>query len=248
MFLLCASILLFAGSEALSTPITFSFSDSSGLASEAIFSVAGGQLQIQLTNLSTGVPQGFSNSDQLLTSIAFDLPSGAAIIGGSTEIGIGSYSVNFDNVSSQLTEGADVSVEWGFGNVSKTGFGNSNNFVSAMKSGITPFMNATKNTNLDGPVNIDGPQAGLTNGVLSLGGLGGIHNSIIAKLDLNGIDLTNMSTADSTLSYISSNSVIFEWGSDAAFGNGTTSFPVPEPSTLFLLLSGLTLFALRRSK
>lgn len=242
---LILSLMFLRGEMSLATPVTISFSDTSGLSSEAEFSVVNGQLQIILTNTSTGTPQGFSNSDQLLTSVAFDLPDGAFISAGGTEINTGSYSVDFDNVTSQLGEGDDVSVEWGFGNVSKTGFGSSNNFVSTMKSGITPFEVATEVTNLDGPINIDGPQAGLTNGVISLGGLGAIHHSIIAKIDITGIDLDNIAAADNTLSYISSNNVIFEWGSDAAFGQGTTSFPVPEPSTLLLLFSGISIILVK---
>ncbi|RMF94377.1 MAG: PEP-CTERM sorting domain-containing protein [Candidatus Schekmanbacteria bacterium] len=242
---LFAIILLFIVilGEGLSSPspIIIDFSDPSGLSAEAEFSVVDSKLQIILTNNSSGVPIGFDNGDQLLTSVAFDLPSGVFISGGRAFINTGSISENFDRISSQLTEGADVSVEWGYGNSSQTGFGSSNNFISTMKSGTTPFVYATSKTNLDGPINLDGPQAGLTNGVIPLGGLGAINNSIIVKLDIGGIDLSLMSNADSTLSYIASHNVVFEWGSDASFGFGSTTFPVPEPSTSLLFLCGLSI-------
>ncbi len=204
---------------------TINFTGPDGLSGTADFSISGGNLVIVLTNTSTGVPSGFSNSDQLLTSIAFDLPGSMTITGGSVLVGTGSTAY-FETG----TYGAPsiISGEWGYGNSGTTGFGTLVNYVSAMQAGTTAFSV----TNLDGPAVLDGPQSGLTNGIIPLGGLGAVQSSVLITLNLNGT-LSNLDFLN--------NGVIIEFGSDAAF------VPVPESATLLLLGSGLIgLWGLRR--
>ncbi|MBI5374509.1 MAG: PEP-CTERM sorting domain-containing protein [Candidatus Schekmanbacteria bacterium] len=232
------------------SPVTFTFKDSSGLGASAKVSVGNDQIVIELMNTSLGVPSGFSNSDQLLTSFAFSLPAGTAISGGSVVIGKESYSVNFSEVQVQLGSGADVSTEWGYGNLGNTGFESHLNFISSMTSHTTPFLSIPPGTNLDKSVNLGGPEGGLTNGVLPVEGIGAIYNSITSYLTISGIDLTNNCDTTSLLSYLKENGAIFEFGSDAYFGDsqilppppppddsGSTN-PVPEPSTFLLITVG----------
>lgn len=197
------------------------FSDSSGLSATADFSLINpDELEIVLTNTSTGVPAGFDNSDQLLTGISFDL-GGLEIIGGNVVIGpdAADMSINFDNVVSQLGNGDDVSSEWGYGNnVTTTGM--LLNMVSVNTSQMTAFSSGP---NLDGPENLDGPQGGLlaNPSIFDLGGLGAIQNSVVITLNLNS-DLSDLGFLE--------NGVIVEYGSDAAF--------IPEPTTVALLALG----------
>ncbi len=207
------------------------FSDSSGLSATADFSLINSdELKIVLTNTSTGVPAGFDNSAQLLTGISFDL-GGPGITGGSVVIGpnAADISINFDNVVSQLGNGDDVSSEWGYGNnVTTTGM--LVNMVSATTSQMTAFSSGP---NLDGPAGLDGPQGGLlaNPGIIALGGLGAIQNSVVITLNLNS-DLSDLGFLE--------NGVIVEYGSDAAF--------VPEPTTVALLVLGSISLIRRRRK
>lgn len=199
--------------------LVINFTGPNSLSANADFTFSGTTLNILLTNTSTGVPLGFSNSDQLLTSIAFDLPGLMTITGGSVVVGTGSTTINFDTGTYEA--GSDISGEWGYGNLGTTGFGSLVNFVSANQSGTTAFPGA----NLDGPAPLNGPQGGLTNGIVALGGLGAVQNSVYISLNLSGslIDLSFLS-----------NGAVIEFGSDAAFVHR-----VPEPGILILLGIGI---------
>ncbi len=206
------------------------FSGPSGLSATADFSLNNPhELKIVLTNTSTGVPAGFDNSDQLLTGISFDLGV-PDITGGSVVIGpdAADISINFDNVVSQLGNGDDVSSEWGFGNSGGTGM--LVNMVSTNTAQMTAFSSGP---NLDGPAGLDGPQGGLlaNPGIVDLGGLGAIQNSVVITLNLNS-DLSDLGFLE--------NGVIVEYGSDAAF--------VPEPTTVALLVLGSISLIRRRRK
>jgi hypothetical protein len=153
------------------------------------------------------VPVGFSNSDQILTGLSFDLGDPGAnaadpkIVSGTCNTGPSSASVNFSvqNVGAN----ADVGGEWGFGNGGTTNF--YPNFISGNQSGTTAFGGA----NLDGPTNLNGPQAGLISDVhLALSGLGAIQDEIIALVDLD--------KAIADLAFLD-NGARIEYGSDAAF-------------------------------
>lgn len=201
------------------------FSDPSGLSAEAEFTLVNPTtLQVRVRNTSTGVPAGFSNSDQLLTVVSWDFdPPGAAanttITGGTVAIGPTSASANFSTGS--YGPGADVSGEYGAGNTAISGA--LANFLSANTAGATQFPGA----NRDGPVGLDGPQGGLVANPapVALGGLGAIQNEIIATLTL--------SNPINDLSFLHENDVRVEFGSDAAF---ITS---PEPGALALWALGM---------
>jgi hypothetical protein len=213
------------------------YSGPSGLRAEAEFSVLNPTtLQVRLRNTSTGVPAGFSNSDQILTGLSWDFGAagngGITITAGTVFTGPGSQSVNFDltNVGS----GGDVSGEWGYGNGG--GSGALANFFSTNTAHATPFGGA----NLDGPEGLSGPQGGLVAGleIIPLGGLGAIQDEVIATLTLSG-----SLTEAQLLADLLANGTIVEFGSDAAFVPGT----VPAPGVL-AALGGAGALARRRRR
>lgn len=199
------------------------FDDPSGLRAEAEFTLLDGgtTLQVRLRNLSTGVPGGFDNSDQLLTSISFDLgaPGENAgdpkIVGGSVALGAASMSVNFSETA--VGPGDDVSGEYGYGNGGTTGL--LPNFLTAMAAGSTPFGGP----NLDGPVILDGPQAGLvaSPNLVPLGGLGAIQDEVVGTLLLD--------QAVTSFDFLRDNGATVEYGSDAAF---VTEFPCDDVASV----------------
>ena len=210
-----------------------------GLSAQAVFTLntaSAAELLIELTNTSTGLPAGFSNADQLLTSIAFDFGhpgynGDAMITTGTVVIGPNGYSIDFEYVNPQLDEYDDVGGEWGYGNEDGTGL--LTNFVSANKAQATRLPGA----NLDGPPNgnIDGPQGGIVTGRpevdLDLGGLGAVADSVIITLTLD------RPLAD--LNFLDANGVMAEFGSDAAF-------LTPEPTTMAILLLAASVLLKRR--
>jgi hypothetical protein len=210
--------------------IIFFYSDLDGLSAEAEFTLIDATtLEVRYKNTSTGVPDGFDNSDQLLSGVSWDFGvpgfgvlGETKIIGGDVKTGPTSASVNFSITN--VGANADVSGEYGYGNMDGTGA--KTNFVSSNTAQATAFVGA----NLDATVSIDGPQAGLVANpaVVPLGGLGAIEDEVIATLLLSGDALLN-------LDFLFDNGVRFEFGSDAKFGEG-----VPEPSTLVLAACGLT--------
>jgi hypothetical protein len=216
----------------------FLFSDPSGLSAEAEFTASGTTLTIRLKNTSTGAPGLFSNSDQILTGISWDFGQvgfngDPTITGGSVAIGSSSASLNFDNIGAppQLGPGADVSGEYGYGNMDGTGA--LTNFVSANTAAATPFGGA----NLDGPASIDGPQGGLVASpeVIGLGGLGAIQDEIDITLTLSEAVLQQDILGEL-------GQVRVEFGSDAAF------ITVPEPGSLVCLCLGASILLGRRRR
>ena len=234
--------------EGVAGSIIVTFSDPSGLAAEAEFSLLNATtLRIRLRNTSTGVPGGFGNSDQILTGLAWDFGDPGSngditITGGTVFTGPKSRSLNFNIQNVGPNE--DVSGEWGYGNMDGTGL--LTNFISANTAQVTPFGGL----NLDGPVNIDGPQGGLVADPLLIplgglaaiqdevivlsfsgGGLGAIQDEVIATLSLSGALTESQLLAD-----LIANGVRVEFGSDAAFIDGV----VPAPGTIALLgIAGL---------
>jgi hypothetical protein len=211
--------------------IIFYFSDPSGLSAEAEFTLINATtLEVRYKNTSTGVPLGFDNSDQILSGVSWDFGSPGfngdpMIVGGSVKTGPNSASLNFSITN--VGANADVSGEFGYGNMDGTGA--LTNFVTSNSAAATPFGGP----NLDANVNIDGPQGGLVADpeVVPLGGLGAIQDEVTATLLLGGPPLLN-------LDFLFANGVRFEFGSDAAFGPG-----VPEPSTGALVACGLACLA-----
>ena len=222
---LCVSLAAFCQSAAAGQIVTVS--DASGLSAEVEFTLLDPMtLVVRAKNTSTGVPSGFSSADQLLTSVSWDfspagLSAGTSITGGSVIIGPMSSSMSFSTGS--YGAGYDVSGEYGYGNSGGTGI--LPNFVSGNTAGATPFGGA----NLDGPVNLNGPQAGLVANpaLVSLGGLGAIQNEIIATLTLSN-PIADLNFLDQ--------GVTVEFGSDAAF---LTTHTIPEPSSVVLGLTAL---------
>jgi hypothetical protein len=238
--LLAIVISIAIGSPAMGG-LLITFTDVSGLAAEAEFTIIGPfELEVRYKNLSTGVPFGFSNSDQILSGVSWDFGDpgfngDSLIIGGTATTGPTSASLNFDVLD--VGANADVSGEFGYGNMDGTGA--LTNFVSSNSAQATPFGGA----NLDGPVNIDGPQGGLvaSPAVIPLGGLGAIQNEVIVRLFLDPL----MPSLDN-LDFLTENSVRFEFGSDAKFFT-----IVPEPSSVALAVLafvGLAAFGWRRRK
>ena len=212
----------------------FTVNGPSGLSAEVEFTLLDATtLQVRLRNTSTGLPDGFDNSDQLLTGLSWDF--GAAginvgditITGGSAVIGPASQSVNFS--TGAYGPGTDIGGEWGFSNLGISGA--LPNGISSNQAGTTPFGGA----NLDGPVELDGPQAGLLSAAFSLplGGLGAIMDEIVATLTLS-----SAITEAELLNDLNANGIIIEFGSDAAF--------IPAPGALALL--GIAAFARRRRR
>lgn len=210
------------------------FTNPDGLSAEAEFTMLDpNTLEIRLKNTSTGVPLGFSNSDQLLTGISFDFgamgnnPGDPVILSGTAVIGASSFSVNFSEGS--FGPGTNIGGEWGFGNTGGTGV--LLNVVSGNQSMITAFGGP----NLDNPLNLDGPQAGLVSSAFSvpLGGLGAIQDEILITL--------SVAPPMTDLSFLLANGVTVEYGSDAAF------ITVPAPASA-ALLGGVALAARRRRR
>jgi hypothetical protein len=170
------------------------------------------------------VPAGFDSSDQLLTGISWDFGMAVGAT-GTVVIGPGGRSINFDNVTTQLGPGADVSGEWGYGNTGGTGM--LTNIVSTNAAKATQFSGA----NLDGAPTLDGPQGGICTypPQVSLGGLGAVTDSVVITLTLD--------TPFLDLDFLE-NGVVAEFGSDAAF--------VPEPTTICLLGFGTLTLVMRR--
>lgn len=187
-------------------------------------------LTIELSNTSTGVPGGFDSADQILTGISFDFGhpgynGDAQILSGSVTLGPAATHFNMDT---PVGPGANLSGEWGFGNMDGTGL--LPNLVSANTAGVTPFGGP----NLDGPTNIDGPQGGIVANPpwVAMGGVG-------AVADMVSINLT-LDTPLTDLDFLDENGVRAEFGSDAAF-------LTPEPASLVLLALGMMALSRRRA-
>ena len=205
---------------------TFSFSEGSGLAGEAEFTLIDSTtLEIRLAHTSTDAPGAFDSASIILTSVSWDFgDTGASILGGSARIGDSSHSVNFS--SGFHGAGSDVGGEWGYGNGGATGL--LQHYISGNAAGTTAFGGA----NLDGPGGLNGPQAGLISNDLThrLGGQGAIMNEIVVTLNLSG-SLSDLDWLEE---------VIFEFGSDAHF------VTVPAPASVALVAAAGMIATRRR--
>ncbi len=201
----------------------------SGLAARAEFALINATtLEVKLKNISTSVPVGFSNSDQLLTGVSWAFPGAQQITAGTVLIAPGSKSENFS--TGAYVAGDNVSGEWGFGNAAQSGL--LANFITTLQAGSTPFSNV----NLDGPSNLNGPQGGLATNIplVPLGGLGAITDEIVTTLTL--------SSPLTSLNFLTTGLVRFEFGSDAAF----ITVPTPASAAMLVVASGMLVAGRRR--
>lgn len=250
----CGALLLVGSlaSGALATPITFSASRAN-LAASAAFDTVGGKLQVTLTNTSAAdvlVPA------DVLTALFFTISGVPELTPVSALLGGGS-SVLFDGQPA----GGNVGGEWGYADVD----GPNSAKAGISSAGFGLFGEANfGGANLQGPTGVGGLQYGITSAGddPSKGNspvTGGTPNRGKSRKDASSADDANALIKNSvvfTLSGVpegfdpstSITSVSFQYGTSLTEPNLPSERPVPEPSTLVLLGSGLLglLGALRR--
>ena len=233
--ILFASLNLFV-SAAFATSITFSGGGMNGasgntLSASAQFDLSGSTLTVTLTNTATSASAKYVPSD-VLTAVYFGTTSLA---------GLSPQTASLDGSTVVSPDGTNVGANWEF----LGGFSPVRGLVNGISaSGLSVFGQGNFScgascNNLGGidwglvPSFFPPPQ-GINGGV-----------SGVTLVD-NRVQFTLNTTPGFSLSSI--NSVNFQWGTSgtefSAFGAGT----VPEPSTIFLVGSGLALAAYLRKK
>ncbi len=196
--------------------------------------LSGNLLTVVLTNTSSAVSFDGNGAFNLLTGLAFNLPSGVGIASGTATVPGGATNLNFS------TSATNVGSEWGYFNGTPSqGHWNSdgpavltyNTILSALIADTTgqggaEFAPAAPD--LGPPSGLDGPDFGLLSSSLAngvAGGLEAIKSPITFVLTLTGTIPLNL------LSQIESNPVGISFASPTA---GVLISHSPEPASLVL--------------
>jgi hypothetical protein len=230
------------GRAAMAAPITVDeiLFDSTGTSNPSLLSgtvdmsYSGTTLTILLKNTSGDLAG--SAAGVLLTGIAFQLPTGVSITGGSAFIAAGSTAVGFPSPA-----GGNISSEWGYdasplhSGMFKDGSVLSyNNVVSSMTSMTT---NQFASGSLGSPGHLGGPDFGAISAFeTDPGGQEAIRDTIRITLNLSG-------ASSNIVDQIQAGNVGISFGSP-----NSSNMRVPEPGSLSLLVVGLGALALRRRK
>ncbi|MBI5601925.1 MAG: PEP-CTERM sorting domain-containing protein [Deltaproteobacteria bacterium] len=212
------------------TPITFSGSGTNPITGQAIsasatFDIVGTFLQVTLTNTGADV---MAPSD-VLTALFFNITGNPSLTPGSATLASGS-SVLFGGSD----PGGVVGGEWAYTNIASGAPNGATQGISSSGLGIFGGANFP-GSNLQDPSAVDGVQYGITSGADNpstgnaavTGSNALIKNSVVFLLsNLQGTSLNQISN------------VSFQYGTGLSEPN-LPSNPVPEPTTLLLLGSGL---------
>lgn len=206
-----------------------------GLAARGTFSVSGTQLTILLENTSTGVPGSFAAADSLLASLGMNLPDGVAIASGDTAV-VGAGSVGL-GAWSGWTPGTSVAEQWLWTNEYGGDLMDLGQSLATRQVISTSEGQGAGTTTLfgGGSANVDGPYGGIAAAppVLSIPG------SKPAVSDSIRFDLTLTSTlTEAQLAAVAGGGIV-------EFGSNQRYLRTPEPASVALLLSGLTLLRRR---
>ena len=230
VFLLSMPLVLLTAVSVSATPITFTGSSGS-LAASANFSVVGGNLQVILTNTSSA---DVLVSSEVLTAVFFTVagnpalaPVSALLSGGSTVI------------YGPQPAGGNVGGEWAYANGLAGAPGGADEGISSSGFGLFGPPNLFPGPDLDPPASPNGVNYGL----LSAG-----DNSATGNAGVTGSPLIN-----NQVTFMLAGLAV---GFDPATGITTVSFqygtaltetnvpgvpgPIPEPTTILLLGSGLS--------
>jgi len=234
-----AAIVFITPAVAGASSITFTGSDASGLAASATFDVVGSNLVITLTNI--GIDPAVPSD--VLTGLFFDVAGNPALLAGSAVLGSGSFVTNGGTTDA----GGSVGGEWAYKSSADFAYGASYG-VSSVGLGLFGPSDLFGGTNLAGTVSPGSDDYGITSAADStandnpkIAGLALINDSVV-------LTLTGLPGGFNPLSSISN--VTFQYGSDLTDTHvgGESPDPVPEPTTLVLLGTGMAVSAFRARK